>query len=244
VSLGLPQAKPLAAAASFTQPVAGSHESTVHAFPSSQATGEPGWQEPSEQVSPVVQALLSEQEFELSAVNTHPLTGSHVSSVQALPSAQAMGVPMHAPFAQASVVHALLSEQEFVSSGVNTHPLAGSHVSSVQTLLSSQLGAGPPAQSPATQASAVVHALLSEQEFELSAVNTHPPAGSHVSSVQAFPSSQAIGVFTHAPFAQASVVHALLSEQSGAGPPTHIPPEQVSVVVQALPSLHGPELFV
>jgi hypothetical protein len=43
---------------------------------------------------------------------------------------------------------------------------------------------------------------------------------------------------------QESSVQPLPSSQLGGGPPTHIPPEQTSPVVQALPSLHGAALFV
>jgi hypothetical protein len=39
---------------------------------------------------------------------------------------------------------------------------------------------------------------------------------------------------------QLSFVQPLLSLQSGAAPPTHVPPLHASFVVQALPSLHGP----
>jgi hypothetical protein len=48
----------------------------------------------------------------------------------------------------------------------------------------------------------------------------HPVAVLHESLVQTFPSSQL-----------------------GGGPPTHDPPEHMSAVVQALPSLHGLELL-
>src|SRR6185436_13327207 len=43
---------------------------------------------------------------------------------------------------------------------------------------------------------------------------------------------------------QPSSVQGLLSLQSGGGPPWHVPPPQVSFVVQALPSSHGSVLFV
>jgi len=43
---------------------------------------------------------------------------------------------------------------------------------------------------------------------------------------------------------QVSVVHTLPSLQLGAAPPTQVPPAQVSLVVQALPSVHGAVLFV
>jgi hypothetical protein len=41
-----------------------------------------------------------------------------------------------------------------------------------------------------------------------------------------------------------SLVQGLLSLQLGAAPPTHVPPEQVSFVVQALPSSQGMEFGV
>ena len=45
----------------LTQPEAGLQESVVHSLPSSQTSEVPAEQEPPEQVSPVVQALLSLQ---------------------------------------------------------------------------------------------------------------------------------------------------------------------------------------
>jgi hypothetical protein len=42
---------------------------------------------------------------------------------------------------------------------------------------------------------------------------------------------------------QASVVHTLLSLQSGGGPPAQLPPAQWSPVVHALPSSQGSLLF-
>jgi hypothetical protein len=46
-----------------------------------------------------------------------------------------------------------------------------------------------------------------------------------------------------APESHESFVHTLPSSQLGGAPPTHVPPEHVSLVVQALPSLHGPVLL-
>ena len=65
--------------------------------------------------------------------------------------------------------------------------------------------------------------------------------------VQAFPSLHADALFVWTqpvPGLQESSVHPLLSLQSGAGPPTHAPPLQVSETVHALPSLHTAVLFV
>jgi hypothetical protein len=97
-------------------------------------------------------------------------------------------------------------------------PVAGIHESFVHTLASSQL-IGVPWHAPPEQVSLLVQALPSLQEALLLG-NTQPCTGSQV-----------------------SVVHTLPSLQVGAGPPTQAPPEQVSFVVQALPSLQAAELF-
>jgi len=139
----------------------------------------------------------------------------------------------------------------------------------VQGLASSQLGGGPPAHAPPAHVSAVVQALPSLQDAELFAC-VQPPAGLQASSVQGFASSQFKGAPpTHAPPLQVSfvvqmlpslheaalfvcthplaalhesLVQGLPSSQPSKGPPRHTPPLQVSSVVQALPSLHGPVL--
>jgi hypothetical protein len=66
--------------------------SVVQTLLSLQITGVPGLQVPPPQVSPAVQALLSEQGFVL-FVYTQPVPGSHVSVVQTLLSSQTTGVP-------------------------------------------------------------------------------------------------------------------------------------------------------
>src|SRR5206468_277402 len=144
----------------------------------------------------------------------HPVAGLQESSVQTLPSLQfGGGPPLHDPPPQVSlVVQALPSLQEAVLF-VWTHPVAGLQESSVQTLPSLQFGGGPPLHDPAPQVSLVVEALPSLQEAVLF-VWPHPVAGLQESSVQTLPSLQ-----------------------FGGGPPMHAPPPQVSLVVQALPSL-------
>src|SRR5207244_2690981 len=77
----------------------------------------------------------------------------------------------------------------------------------------------PPTHNPPEQVSLVVHALPSLHGNVLF-VLTHPTAGLQLSSVQPLPSLQL-----------------------GGAPPAHDPPEQVSFVVHALPSLHGSVLF-
>jgi len=114
-------------------------------------------------------------------------------------------------------VQALSSEQLAVLFAC-TQPLAGLQESVVQTLPSLQLGAAPPTQVPPEQVSAVVQELPSSQLAVL------------------FVFTQPVRLL------QESVVQTLPSLQLGAGPPTQMPAEQVSAVVQALPSLHEPEV--
>src|SRR5205823_13366057 len=182
--------------------------------------GGPPTHTPPAQVSAVVQALPSVQAA-VFGVFTQPVAGSHESSVQTLASLQLeAGPPTQTPPAEVSaVVQALPSVQAAVF-GVFTQPVAGSQASSVQTLPSLQLGAEPPTQTPPAQVSAVVQALPSVQGAVLG-VFRQPVAGSQASSVQTLPSLQL-----------------------SAGPPTQTPPAQVSVVVQALPSLHAARVGV
>jgi hypothetical protein len=92
-------------------------------------------------------------------------------------------------------------------------------VSVVHTFASSQLRGAPPTQVPALQVSPVVHAFPSSQPALLFAF-TQPTTALQVSSVQGFESLQ-----------------------SGAAPPTQVPPLQLSTVVHAFPSSHGAVLF-
>lgn len=88
----------------------------------------------------------------------------------------------------------------------------------MHTLPSLQFGATPPTHWPPEHVSLVVHAFPSLQALVL-LVNTQPLAG-----------------------LQESLVHGLPSLHTGAGPPTHCPPEHESLVVQALPSLQLPDV--
>src|SRR5437667_443496 len=65
--------------------------------------------------------------------------------------------------------------------------------------------------------------------------------------VQAAPSSQGVVLLVCVPavaWVQPSVVHTLPALQFAAAPPTQLPPEHVSPVVQALPSSQGFVLLV
>jgi len=191
----------------------------VHTLPSSQLIGDPP-QAPPTQVSFVVQAFPSSQGWELLAYK-QPCDGSQRSSVHPLPSSQLGAAPptQLPPKQVSSVVQALWSSQGSLLL-VKTQPLPESQVSVVHPLPSSHTGGPPPTQAPLEQVSLVVQASPSLQAATLFTF-TQPLAGSQESSVQTLPSLQ-----------------------SGAAPPTQVPPAQASLVVQASPSSHGPILFV
>jgi hypothetical protein len=252
------------------QPVAGLQESPVHTLLSLQSVGPPGPQLPPLQVSPVVQALPSEHGAVL-LTYSQPVCGLQLSSVQTLPSLQfGAGPPTQAPPLQASAVVQAFPSLHGSLLFTCVQPLAGLQPSSVHPLLSLQLSAVPPTQPPALQVSLVVQALPSSHaavlltcpqpvnELQLSSVQPLPSSQFGAAPptqlpplqmslvVQALPSSHGLLLFTCSqPLAalQLSLVHALLSLQSGGAPPTQAPALQVSLVVQALPSLHGSLLF-
>ena len=261
------QLDPLAAL-TWVHPSLTSHASVVHGKLSSQLGAAPPLQTPLAQASLVVHAEPSLQVVpSLTAALVHPLAASHPSVVHALPSSQlATPLGLHTPAVQTSpVVQASLSVHALVLL-VLVHPSLASHPSLVHGLLSSQLGALPPLQTPATQASPVVHALASSQGT-LAAAWVQPLALSQASAVHGLLSSQLGGLPpTHAPPAQTSgvvhallsvqlavllalvhpslgsqpsLVHGLLSSQLGGTPPLHTPPVQASLVVHALPSWHA-----
>src|SRR5262249_36817067 len=157
---------------------------------------------------------------ELSRCWQRPVDGLQVSSVQPFRSLQSFcGPGLHEPSEQASFsVHGFPS-----SHGAEllpwVHPACGSQLSSVQGSLSLQLSFGPPTQLPPEQVSLVVQALPSSHGAVL------------------FACVQPLAAL------QESVVHTLLSLQSGGGPPAQLPPAQWSPVVHALPSSQGSLLF-
>src|SRR5262245_37273663 len=97
-------------------------------------------------------------------MKTHPVVGSHESSVQGLLSPQTTGTAVHWPSKHwSNFVQALLSSQGLVL-GEATQPATGSQESSVQTLPSSQVTGAPGAHTPPEQWSFTVQTLPSEHE--------------------------------------------------------------------------------
>jgi hypothetical protein len=145
----------------------------------------------------------------------HPEAALHESFVHTLPSSQLTDAPPQVPPAQVSLVVQAFPSSQGLELLAWAQPVSGSQKSFVQAFPSPQTGGGPPTQTPPEQTSPVVQALPSLHALVL-LVNTQPCAALQVSVVHSFPSLQV-----------------------GGGPPTHIPPEQVSFVVQALPSLQA-----
>ena len=153
------------------------------------------------------------------AENMHlPVTVSQLSVVQTSPSSQGMALPPHLPPVQASgLVQRLPSSQAVASArlAVRHLPVVLSHESVVQGLLSLHTAAAPETHLPAAHPSPTVHKSPSLQAvWSATAALTHlPVTGSHESAV-----------------------HSLLSSQPDAVPGVHLPPKQLSLAVQALPS--------
>jgi hypothetical protein len=204
----------------FTQPLVGSHASSVQRLPSLQTSAAPGWQLLFAHASPLVQALLSVQPSAF-AVCVHPPLASQASLVQTLLSSQPSALPgTHAPLAQRSfTVQSLLSLQGAVLL-VKLQPVAGLHASLVQGLPSLQMVAVPGTHAPPPQRSPLVHALLSVHACAL-AVCVQPPLE-----------------------LQVSVVHTLLSSQPSALPGMQVPPAHVSLTVQSLLSVQDAVLLL
>jgi hypothetical protein len=144
----LPQGVLTATGVWLMTPVAGTHESLVHALLSSIAASGVPSQVPPLQMSPVVQALLSLQFAVLFGCVTSPVVVLQRSSVQMFPSDVFIGVPRHVPDPQMSpVVQALLSLQFAVLFGCVTSPVVVLQRSSVQ-MFPSDVFIGVPLQLP------------------------------------------------------------------------------------------------
>jgi len=96
-------------------PAGATHSSFVQALPSEQDLNDPDLQVVPSQLSPTVQALLSEHGALEPALYAHPDLASHKSVVHTLPSSQnnALGVATHFPvcWSQVSTVQVTPSAQ-------------------------------------------------------------------------------------------------------------------------------------
>ena len=177
----------------------------------------PDVQTPPLQTSPMVHGLPSSQEMIL-LLCVQPATGSQASVVQTLPSSQSTvgttTLPLQTPAPQTSPVVQALPSLHARLLTANTQPVPGLQLSVVHKLLSLQV-IPVPAHALAAQMSPLVQALPSSQIAVL-AVFRQPVAELHE-----------------------SVVHGFASLQFSVPVELHRPPEHVSPVVHALPSLHG-----
>ena len=119
--------------------------------------------------------------------------------------------------------------------------------SMVQALSSEQLASlsGPLVQPAAGSQASLVQGLSSLHSF--SSPGTHLPSAQASPSVQASPSSQLaskLSFLQPATASQLSWVQGLLSSQSSAAPDTQTPSAQLSLSVQASPSLQSPSCAV
>jgi hypothetical protein len=172
------------------------------------------------QVSFNVQGFPSSQGTVLGVNTQWPVPGSQLSSVHGLSSSQTVC----GPATQWPPLHVSVWVQAFPSLHgavllVCVQPLEGSQPSSVHGLPSLQSGAGPLTHAPPWQVSPCVHALLSLQlvPFGLAGFEQTPVCASQVPATWHW--SEAVQVTGFAP--------------------VQLPPWQVSVCVQAFPSLHA-----
>lgn len=202
-----------------THPVACAHESLVQRLPSSHVGAGPPTHTPPEHASAVVHALLSVQLTpSLPALWLHPVTASHVSTVQGLPSSQLTPTPtQNLPEHASPDVHALPSSHDPVMAVWVQALLL--QASAVHALPSLQSSVPVLVQALLTQTSPVVHALLS-LHAALLAVKTQLACW----------------------LEQLSSVHGLLSLHRCAVP-VQVPFTHRSLSVQKLLSLHEP-LFI
>lgn len=134
--------------ASDVHPVFVLQLSVVHEFASSQFFVTPGSQNPLLQMSPTVQALLSEQTLAL-LTNVQPVFALQLSVVQRLPSLQGeLAPPEHLPPLHVSPVVQKSPSLQGALLLLNKQPFFTSQLSSLHRLPSSHLSAPPPTQPP------------------------------------------------------------------------------------------------
>ncbi len=202
------------------QPLALTQESSVHGLLSSQFSAPLPTQTPAKHASLGVHRLPSEQPAPLRIAPLCvqlPSPGLQLSAVQGLPSSQlTSAVGTHWPPVQWSpAVQPLPSVQVAVLASC-AQPLVGVQVPVVQALPSSQFSAPLAVQLPAWQLSPVVQRLPSSQTAPFAAATCLQPAEvSQESTVHGRPSSQpSVVAYRHVPPEQWSpTVHALPSEQ-------------------------------
>jgi len=210
----------VSATAECRQPLPASHQSLVQAFESLQSSGTDPTHPPPLHLSTVVHLLESSQGNELFEC-LHPSETTHQSVVQIFPSSQlGGGPPEQFPFLHASEVVQAFPSLHGNELFLCKHACTGSHESSVHGLPSLQLNGDRPTHLPPAHLSTVVHLLASSQGLLFVACR-HPVAGS-----------------------QLSLVHRLPSSQLGGELPMQNPPEHLSTVVQAFPSLQAAWLFL
>ena len=198
-------------------PVKMSHDSLVHTLSSSQSFALPPQAPFAVQLSALVQGFSSSHDAPVSGVPTQPpVVTSQASDVHGFLSSHAFFLPLHTPSAQASlVVQVLPSSQPRVFWLLMQAPVAVAQLSLVHVLPSSQVLMVPLQVPSSPHASLVVQRFLSSHLAPVVGGVTHLPLlASHLSAVHGLPSSHTTTL------------------------PLHCPAAQVSVAVQASPSLH------
>ena len=149
--------------ASNLHPMAAAQLSVVHALLSLHTGADPPTQPPPEQVSPVVQRLLS-LHGELLLTVLQPPAGSQLSVVHSLPSSQptVTGPAQLPPLQMSPDVQALLSLHTALLLALTQAPVAGLQLSLVHGLLSVQVFLAPGVQLLLAHRSGAVQASLSE----------------------------------------------------------------------------------
>ena len=199
----------------WLQPAMGSQLSLVQGLLSSHTVGAPPWQVPPAQESPLVQGLPSLHGWVLAAW-LQPSLASQASLVHGFWSSQLGAAPgLHTPAVQVSPTVQALPSSQVPAAALCRQPLVLSQLSAVHGLLSLQLTVAPAWHTPPPQRSPTVQVSPSLQ-VAVVAVWVQPLCG-----------------------AQPSAVQGLLSSQPSTAVPLQVPPLQVSLSEQALPSSQG-----
>ncbi len=183
------------------QPRAGSHESTVHSFMSSQTSGVPAWHVPAWQLSSPLHTVPSGHGVPLPTIGFwQPDAGLQLFCVQGFMSSQSRGGPaLQVPLWQvSSPLHTVPSGQGVpFPTALFWQPSTGSQESVVHTFVSSQFGAVPAVHEPLWQVSLPLQTVPSGQAEPFGALlksQVPPPQvpskTMHVAGVQVFGKQQ------------------------------------------------------